>query len=111
MTAPLINAGGIYPHAISFFGGDNEYVQLRVYKSLLNSIDVPGLREYLTNEPITVQYKLATESVKIVDLTPLKKPYEGTNHYQLTSNIPCEAILEVPIVSTGEQTLKEINNN
>ena len=53
---------------------------------------------------------LAQAVVKTVDLTPLNKPYEGTNHYELTSDIPCEAILEVPVVSTGKQTLKEINN-
>ena len=37
---------------------------------------------------------LAQEVVKTVALTPLNKPYEGTNHYHLTANIPCEAILE-----------------
>lgn len=53
---------------------------------------------------------LSQEVVKTVDLTPLNIPYEGTNHYHLTSNIPCEAILEVPVVSTGKQTLEDINN-
>ena len=65
----LINIGATYPHAISFFGSEGEYIQLRVYKSLLKSVDVDGLRDYLANEPITVQYPLADESIKTVDLS------------------------------------------
>lgn len=72
--------------------------------------DINQLKLWLSQNPITVQYQLAEPIVKTVDLTSLNKPYEGTNRYQLTSNIPCEAILEVPVVSTGEQTLEEINN-
>ena len=53
---------------------------------------------------------LSQEVVKTVAIQKLNKPYEGTNHYHLTSNIPCEAILEVPVVSTGKQTLEEIND-
>lgn len=68
------------------------------------------IKSFLSQNPITVQYPLATPIIKTVDLTPLNKPYEGSNHYELTSNIPCEAILEVPVVSTGKQTLEEINN-
>ena len=71
LQASIINSGNIHPHAISFFGSDGEYIQLRVYKSLLKSIDVDGLREYLANEQITVQYYLATEVVKTVDLSTL----------------------------------------
>ena len=71
LQASIINSGNINPHAISFFGSDGEYIQLRVYKSLLKSIDVDGLREYLANEQITVQYYLATEVVKTVDLSTL----------------------------------------
>ena len=84
-----------------------------ITKSLseLESFDtVDKIKSFLSQNPITVQYPLATPVVKTVDLTPLNKPYEGSNHYELTSNIPCEAILEVPVVSTGKQTLEEINN-
>ena len=59
---------------------------------------------------IKVQYSLIEKPVKTVDLTKLDKPYEGVNNYYLTANIQCEVILEVPIVSTGEQTLAEIND-
>ena len=102
LKSSLINDGVKNPHAISFFGSDKEYIQLRVYKSLLKSIDVTGLREYLTNEPIAVQYKLATESVKTVDLTIVdqdnnnveslhsyKDGYITTSSEQLTPTLSC----------------------
>ena len=75
-----------------------------------NANTLSNWKAYLQQNPMTVQYQLATESIKTVDLPTLNKPYEGTNHYELTSDIPCEAILEVPVVSTGKQTLEEINN-
>ena len=84
LQSSLINLGVTYPHAISFFNTDGEYIQLRVYKSLLKSIDVTGLREYLTNEPITVQYKLATESIKTVDLSTVNQ--DGNNTKLSTFN-------------------------
>lgn len=78
-----------------------------------NENTLSNWKAYLQQNPMTVQYQLATESIKTVDLTKLPKlpkPYEGTNNYHLTANIPCEVILEVPVVSTGEQTISEINN-
>lgn len=57
-------------------------------------------------------YKLTTESVKTVKLTDkLSKPYEGTNHYETYSDtIPPIMFLEVPVVSTGDMTLLDIQN-
>ena len=99
-----VDATGLYigtnhKAVISFKSGDER-----------NNYTVAEFKQYLSENPITIQYQLATESVKTVALTPLNKPYKGTNHYHLTTNIPCEAILEVPVVSTGKQTLEEINN-
>lgn len=100
LKSSLINDGVRNPHAISFFGSDNEYIQLRVYKSLLKSIDVTGLREYLINEPITVQYTLATESIKTVDsnvvdqdgnIIPKIKSYDGVTHFEVT--VPKQSLL------------------
>lgn len=45
-------------------------LQLRVLKSKLNSLDVNGLKEYLKQNNISLQYQLATESIKTVDLIP-----------------------------------------
>ena len=52
---------------------------------------------------------LSQEVVKTVDLSHLIKPYEGTNHYQTSSETFSPiAELSVPVVSTGEQTLNDI---
>ena len=134
LKASIINSGNIHPHAISFFGSDGEYIQLRVYKSLLKSIDVDGLREYLANEQITVQYYLATEVVKTVDLSVVNQDGNNTKlstfndltHVTLSSEglIP-EAELEVATkneevlntmslemddISTTQNALQEISN-
>ena len=104
------NDNSNYEHSYSSTYKNKNLVWFFINKGKLSSFDVSGFRQWLSQNPITVQYQLATESIKTVDLTPLNKPYEGVNHYHLTSNIPCEAILEVPVVSTGKQTLVEINN-
>ena len=42
---------------------------IRVEKSRLSSSTVEGFKEYIKQNPITVLYELATESIKTVDLT------------------------------------------
>ena len=86
----------------------NEDVTLRSNGSVYDELDL--LTGKLTQRIDENGEVLSQEIVKTVDLTPLNNPYEGTNHYELTSNILCEAILEVPVVSTGKQTLEEIND-
>lgn len=86
----------------------NEDVTLRSNGDACDELDL--LTGRLTQRIDENNEVLSHEVVKSVDLTPLTKPYEGVNHYHLTTNIPCEAIIEVPVVSTGEQTLQEINN-
>ena len=48
--------------------GDNNNIYIRVLKSRLNSVDVNGFKSFLSTNPITIQYVLATESIKTVDL-------------------------------------------
>ena len=86
----------------------NEDLTLRSNGNVYDELNL--LTGHLTQRIGENNEVLSQEVVKTVDLTPLNKPYEGTNHYELTSNIPCEVILEVPVVSTGKQTLEEINN-
>ena len=94
-----ISIGKIHPYIV---------LSYNIEKDGVNNLTT--FKEYLSQNPLTVQYQLGTELIKTDDSNILKKPYEGTNHYELTSNIPCEVVLEVPVVSTGNQTLEEINN-
>lgn len=63
-----------------------------ILKSKLATQDVKGLKQYLSQNPITVQYQLATESIKTVDLMPSgthpsTTPYCWKNgHIQLSSS-------------------------
>ena len=45
-------------------------VYINILKSRLSSTDVNGLKQWLHSNPVTLQYPLATESVKTVDLIP-----------------------------------------
>ena len=72
--------------------GDNNNIYIRVLKSRLNSVDVNGFKSFLSTNPITIQYVLATESIKTVDLMPSgthpsTTPYCWKNgHIQLSSS-------------------------
>lgn len=57
------NKEGIYCLAIY-----NLYI--RISKNKLTSHDINGFKEWLNNNPLTIQYELATESIKTVDLIP-----------------------------------------
>ena len=104
MCDKLKVASGVDEEIISFTSS----LYIALLKSKVSTVE--ELKVYLSQNPITFIHELVAESIKTVDLPTLNKPYEGTNHYELTSDIPCEAILEVPVVSTGKQTLEEINN-
>ena len=97
-----------YEDAAGIMINTDPRVYIRVLKTVAS--DVKSFTSYLSQNPITVKCQSANVSVETVNVMKLNKPFEGTNHYHLTANIPCEAILEVPVVSTGEQTLQEINN-
>ena len=95
-------------------GVDDEIISFTssLYISLLKSkvSTVEELKVYLSQNPITIQYQLATESIKTVDLNGVIKPYEGTNHFTTSSDtFPPSCQLSIPIESTGTQTLNEIN--
>ena len=116
----LKTRGKIMSNAFISNSSDDDYEHIRLdgaspkanlilYVNKATASNYEELNTYLQNNPLTIVAEKTEESIKTVDLTRLTKPYEGTNHYQLESNIPCEAILEVPVVSTGNQTLKEIN--
>lgn len=72
-------------------------IQIFLAKSKLSTIDVNGLKQYLQSNPITVQYQLATESIKTVDLTTLNE--SGETVYFM----PLEGIMNV---STSSETIQ-----
>ena len=83
---------------------NNNILAIRISKSKLSSIDISGFRQWLSKNPVTVQYELETASIKTVNLSILNKDGEPTKlktfnditHVTLSSEglIP-EAELEV----------------
>lgn len=82
------NNKGILSHRI----GGNHWVVITVNRSDLISEDVVGFKQFLSTNPVTIQYQLAQESVKTVDLMPSgthpsTTPYCWKNgHIQLSSS-------------------------
>ena len=53
-------------------------IRIRIAKNKLLTQDVAGFKQYLSQNPITVQYHLATESIKTVDLTTVDQDNQPT---------------------------------
>ena len=70
-----------------YFGDISDYgLMLSINKSKLTTPSVDGLKVYLSQNPITIQYQLATESIKTVDLSDnTVYSYDGTTHYSCSS--------------------------
>lgn len=75
-------------------------VVLTFKRTSLPTQDLIGARQWLSQNPITVQYELATESVKTVDLNavdqdgntiPKIKSYNGVTHLEVT--VPKQSLL------------------
>ena len=62
--------------------GSGGTIGIMLLKSRLSTDDAIGLKTYLTSNPITVQYQLATESVKTVDLTVTDQDGNTIPHIQ-----------------------------
>lgn len=55
----------------SIFGSTSiQSIYIRINKNKLASESVDGIKTWLSQNPITIQYQLATESIKTVDLIP-----------------------------------------
>ena len=95
-------------------GKDNESfcvndksLAFRIEKTKLKTLDSNGIKEWLSQNNLIIQYDLATPIVKTVDLTvvnqdgkPLSKikPIEGTMHVEVSGTpINPTAVLEVPV--------------
>lgn len=53
-----------------FVSNNNNTIYIRLNKSKLITNDIDGVKAYLKTNPIKIQYQLATESIKTVDLIP-----------------------------------------
>ena len=78
----------IYPdnrdYEAFFVANSNNRLFFRTEKSKLSSLDIAGIKRYLSQNPITVQYELATPIVTTIDVQGF--PYAYTNGYvQLSS--------------------------
>ena len=90
--------------------GTNGRAGIMILKSRLTTDDVNGLKAYLRSNPITIQYKLATESVKTVDLTTVNEkgettyfmPLEGTMDVQSSGEIKPTFDMSVPVEATTQ---------
>lgn len=61
-------------------------VYIRVLKSKLSTQNVTGFKEWLSQNPFTIQYKLKTETVKTVDLSDNHVySYKDVTHYDCSS--------------------------
>lgn len=68
------------------FATNPAVLSLRIAKDKLESVDLNGFKKYLQNHPVTLQYPLATESIKTVDLSDnVVYSYNGTTHYSCSS--------------------------
>ena len=108
------------PYSSNVVSGNNEgiyclansNIYVRIAKNKLTSYDANGFKEWWNNNPLTIQYELATESIKTVDLNiqeqngktlSVIKPIDGTMNLSTSSDtikplfsgeIPVEAITQ-----------------
>lgn len=89
---------------------DSYFISIIIDKVKLDDVSVSGFRRWLQSNNLKFEYQLEEESVKTVDLTPISTPFDGYNKFTTSSDtIPPIMNLQVPVVSTGEQTLQDIN--
>lgn len=61
-------------------------IDISIAKTKLTTLDGNGFKTYLQNNPITIQYALATESIKTVDLSDNHVySYKDVTHYDCSS--------------------------
>ena len=91
---------------------------IRISKSKLSSIDISGFRQWLSQNPITVQHTLMTESIKTVGLTVINqdgetlskfRPIEGTMNIA-TNGTPIKPTvsMEIPVEATNQNLMSFI---
>lgn len=95
-------------------GTDSEVINLtsKLFVGVLKSkaSTVAQFKKYLSSNPITLVYELTNEVTKTVGKGHVAKPHDGINHYRTGgATIAPTVNLLIPVVSTGNQTLNDIN--
>ena len=131
------NAGGILSSKLSTYGYNyltglkgnyqgisivDGRIAISIDKDLLSSHDSIGLKEWLQSNPITIQYQLATESIKTVDLTVVDqnsnptslKTFNDTTHVLLNSEglVPTASLTvrtKIPSASSTSLLMDDIS--
>lgn len=90
------------------------YIEVFINKSRLDTEDVNGFKKWLTGNPITIYYELATPIVEqLEEHHPFS--YEGTTHIfsdnLLSPTISCKIPSNVPAVVSSLRSENEILNN
>ena len=93
-------------------------IRINILSSKLADTNVESFKVWLSQNPITVQYELATESVKTVDLTCINeqgesvifRPIEGTMHVSTSSQtLPPLLDMSVPVEATSQNLMSFAN--
>lgn len=89
-------------------GGGNtpKVVSISIMKAKLPSSDIDGFKQWLSQNPITIQYQLATESIKTVDVQGFPFSYEN-GHVILSSgstepSLTPTVTYKVPVSRVGQ---------
>ena len=101
---------------------NNKDLAVRISKTRLSSIDVNGFRQWLSQNPITIQYTLISESIKTVDLTVVDqdgnetklRTFDDTTHVLLNSEglIPTASLTvrtKIPSASSTSLLMDDIS--
>lgn len=84
---------------------NNNDLAIRISKSKLSSVDVSGFRQWLSQNPITVQYQLATESIKTVDLKVVDQdgnPVNQLSAFDSTTHIISDSESDNSLIAIAE---------
>ena len=105
----FINQTGATDTEHCFIGTSS--IAIFINRSRLSTVNIAGFKEYLQSNPLTIQYRLANETIKTVELSCINEnnvecdfiPLMDTMHYQTSSNtIPPLADLTVCVEATTQ---------
>ena len=108
LTSHFLNApsDAIYVDTESYHIGSAGSSGIRIKKSKLNTEDVEGLKQWLSENPVVVQYELETPIVSTVDIQGFPHAYKN-GHIQLSSgstepSLTPTVTYKVPVSRVGQ---------